>query len=227
MTIIRVNRSEPCGSSQFVGDIHRLRGIAIALVVANHCLSFFAWDEHPISHRAALDLFDDSTVIFMFISGYLFQHTSTSFSYLVYLRKKLLNVVAPYALAAVPGIAYAVLRAQPAFFDRLGLTDASLLTRVAYLYVYGGSQVNYALWFVPVVCIYFAIAPALIQISRRPALYAALGPLLLLSLLMHRPTYSHGHNVGLAVYFLFPFVGGMFCCQFREIVSPPGLHTEE
>lgn len=39
-----------------------------------------------------------------------------------------------------------------------------------------------------------------------------------LSVLMHRPNYSYGHNVALAVYFLSVYVTGMLCSRYHDKV---------
>jgi peptidoglycan/LPS O-acetylase OafA/YrhL len=89
--------------SRFQGDIHRLRGVAILVIVATHCATIFTWNQHPFAHGLVQDLFDNSTLIFMFISGFLFHHNSRNFHYSRYLRTKLRNVIAPYVIAAAPG----------------------------------------------------------------------------------------------------------------------------
>lgn len=207
-------------SVAFQQDIHRLRGVAILFVVATHCVTFFAWADHPATLAFAKDLFDNSTVLFIFISGYLFQHTAERFSYPRFLKTKTLNVLAPYLLVAIPGIAYVLLRGQPSTFEHLGLARSSVFERIAYFYVYGGAQINYALWYIPVICIYYLVSPLLIAPVRRPWLYATLLVLLPVSALMHRPSYAHGHNLGLALYFLSAFIGGMFCSQYRDRIAP-------
>jgi len=206
-------------SAEFRSDIHRLRGIAILMIVAAHCITFFTWDSHVTSLFLVMDLFDNSTLTFMFISGFLFHHTSNEYRYTKYLKTKLRNVIVPYLIAAAPGIAFVLLR-DTEQVQALHLEGSSTILRAAYLYVYGGAQLNYALWFIPVLCAYYLSAPLLIQLVRRPKLYASLWLLIPLSVLMHRPTYSHGHNLSLALYFLSAFVGGMFCSQFKAQVEP-------
>ena len=202
---------------RFQGDIHRLRGIAILLIVATHCATFFTWNQHPFALSLVQDLFDNSTLIFMFISGYLFQHNSSDFHYGRYLRAKLRNVIAPYLIAAAPGIAY-VLLFDVAKVHELGLDRHPGVERVAYFLVYGGAHVNYALWFIPVICLYYLAAPLLLRIFERPIGYSLLFVLIPLSVLMHRPNYSYGHNVALAVYFLSVYVIGMLCSRFHDKV---------
>jgi surface polysaccharide O-acyltransferase-like enzyme len=202
----------------FRSDIHRLRGVAILLIVAAHCVTFFQWNSHPIGLSLVMDMFDNSTLIFMFISGYLFHHTSAHYQYKNYLRSKVFNVLMPYVIAAAPGMLYMLFTRAPSAPD--APADLSLLGRAADLLLYGGSQVNYALWFIPVICIYYLASPLLVQLARRPAMYAVLFVLLPLSVVMHRPTYTHGHNLLLAVYFLSAYLGGMFCSQYHDRIVP-------
>ena len=202
---------------RFQSDIHRLRGIAILLIVATHCGTFFTWNQHPFALGLVQDLFDNSTLIFMFISGYLFHHNSRDFQYARYLRTKLRNVIAPYVIAAAPGIAY-VLLFDVAKVHELGLDRHPGVERVAYFLVYGGAQVNYALWFIPVISLYYLASPILLRIFERPIGYSLLFVLIPLSVLMHRPNYSYGHNIALAVYFLSVYVIGMLCSRFHDKV---------
>ena len=189
------------------------------MIVATHCVTFFSWSDHTVGLWLMMDLFDNSTLIFMFISGYLFHHTSAKFDYLRFLKVKFLNVILPYSLAAAPGIAYVILRDNTRL-QSLPIDRAPDVVKAGYLLLYGGAQVNYALWFIPVICIYYLASPLLLQFVRRPVLYFALLLLIPLSVLMHRPTYNHGHNLGLALYFLSAYVTGMFCSQYQRVVTP-------
>jgi len=202
---------------RFQSDIHRLRGIAILLIVATHCVTFFSWGRHPTAFDLAHDLFDNSTLIFMFISGYLFHHTSANFQYARYLKGKLRNVLAPYLIAATPGILY-VLLFDSTKLHGLGLEGYPSAEKAGYLLVYGGAQLNYALWFIPVMCLYYLVSPILLRVFERPNAYSWLLLLIPLSVLMHRPTYSHGHNVALALYFLSAYAIGMLCSRYRSKV---------
>jgi surface polysaccharide O-acyltransferase-like enzyme len=212
-----MQRSNTGSADRFQGDIHRLRGVAILLIVATHCVTFFSWGDHQTAFDLAHDLFDNSTLIFMFISGYLFHHTSADFQYTRYLKVKVRNVVAPYLIAATPGILY-VLLFDGARLHALGLDGYPSAEKAGYLLVYGGAQLNYALWFIPVICLYYLVSPILLRVFERPNGYALLLLLIPLSVLMHRPTYGHGHNIALALYFLSAYAIGMLCNKYRDKV---------
>jgi surface polysaccharide O-acyltransferase-like enzyme len=209
--------SSPDRDIEFQSDIHRLRGVAILLIVATHCVTFFSWNRHQTAFDLAHDLFDNSTLIFMFISGYLFHHTSARFQYGRYLKNKLRNVLAPYLIAAAPGILY-VLLYDGAKLNALGLDGYPSAEKAGYLLVYGGAQLNYALWFVPVMCLYYLVSPILLRAFERPNGYSWLLLLIPLSVLMHRPSYSHGHNIALALYFLSAYAIGMLCSKYHDKV---------
>lgn len=209
----------PSLSLSFQPHIHRLRGVAILMIVALHCVSFFSWDRHPLLHKLLRELFDNSTVLFMFISGFLFQHLSRGFQYREYLQKKLRNVLIPYVIVVTPAIVYAISRGDISNHVE-ELRDASPLYEAAWLSLYPGMLLDYALWFIPVITLYYLAAPLLLAMDRHRLGYLALVPLLAISILGHRPTYGNGHNFQLAAYFLSSYVFGMFLSHFRAKAEP-------
>lgn len=210
----------PHARREFLDDIHCLRGVAIVMVVATHCVSAFSWDEHPCALQFCLDLFDDSSLLFVFIAGLLFQRAAAgpSFNYGRFVRRKAVVVFVPFALLSLPGALYTL--RQASVMQGLGLSDRAALFKLGYLYLYPGGQVNYALWFIPVVLLLYLAAPLLRLPIRHPWLYAVLAVLLPVSLLMQRPTHAHDHNLLLALYFLPAYLIGMACGQYLHRVEP-------
>ena len=206
-------------ASGFLPEIHRLRAIAILMIVGAHCYQCFAWSGKEGVEAVFKDTFDNSSLLFIFVTGFLFQHTEKDrFGYGRYLQRKLRNVIVPFALALVPAIAYALLR------SRTGVPDdpfwsANALTRILYYLVWPGETMNYALWFIPVIAVYYLASPLLHAVDRSNA-YWILPVLVPLSLLLHRPTYNQGHNLSLAVYFLSAFVLGMAFARHWARLAP-------
>jgi peptidoglycan/LPS O-acetylase OafA/YrhL len=93
-------------------------------------------------------------------------------------------------------------------FDANTLNHLTRWEKIGYMLLNGGSTLNYALWFIPVIWIYFLASPLLIRIDRQPYRYGIL--------LLFRPVYTGGHNLVLALYFLSAFVLGMACSRFRH-----------
>lgn len=187
------------------------------MIVAAHCYQFFSWTNHPFAEAVFKDVFDNSSLIFIFVAGFLFQYTEGHrFSYTEYLFRKTKNVFLPYAFALTPAIAYVVLRGSPAFSE-MPLRDLSPGAKILYQLIYPGLTVNYALWFIPVIAIYYTAAPLLKAIDQWEG-YWLIAALLPLSLLMHRPSFSYGHNLSLTLYFMSAYMLGMFCSRYREFV---------
>ena len=200
-----------------VQEIHQLRGVAILMIVTAHCYQFFSWTKHPFAEAVFKDMFDNSSLIFIFVAGFLFQYIEDHrFSYKDFFSRKTRNVFLPYIIALVPAIAYALLRGSQTFTEA-PLREFSQSAKILYQLIYPGVTVNYALWFIPVIAIYYFAAPLLKAIDQRRRYWLIAG-LLPLSLLMHRPTYSQGHNLSLALYFLSAYLFGMFCSRYRELV---------
>ncbi len=206
-------------SPRFLIDIHRLRAVAILFIVAVHCTYFFDWRNNLVAQEFLNDFFDNSTVLFVFISGFLFQYLNRSFAYREYLLNKIRNVGLPYVFAAAPAIIYALVTGS-ALKQYADLHGHSTLYITAWLLVYGGATLNYALWFMPVIFLYYFAAPLFRYFQKNPAFYSVLVLLIPLSLYGHRPTYEHGHNLILALYFLPTYLLGMLFSQFRYRLAP-------
>jgi len=195
----------------FLPHVHRLRAIAILCIVTVHCIGAFQWHDHPLTGALLREMFDNSSVLFLFVAGYLFQHLSRGFTYEGYLRKKASNVLLPYLIIATPGILLAVLYRADLYATHPDLRGHPLAYLVTWLYVNGGATVNPALWFVPVILLFYAAAPVFMQFEKHPRLYMLLWVLIPLSLLAHRPIYDGGHNLEFLLYFFSAYVLGMYC----------------
>lgn len=197
--------------------IHRARGVAIISIVAMHCLDNLDWSSNRPLYRFFVELFEGSTVVFFMISGYLFQHLSGNFAYTEYLKKKIKNVIVPYIVVSLPGIP--LLLSKPYFLDQNPeLIGTSWWQQVLFLYIYSGSQLNYVLWFVPVVTIYYLSAPLFIHFIKQPRYFLSLLVLIPVSILAHRTTIQKYHHLQLALYFLSAYMTGMWAALYRQKV---------
>lgn len=202
----------------YLTHIQNLRALAIFLIVAGHAIGFFSWKESPFLRNALEDLVANGTVLFVFISGYLFQHLSGKFRYGDYLGKKTRYVLIPYLIVSVPAIIYSVFLRDPAL-QYSELAGKPVLYQVLWFYLQGGAHLNYPLWFIPMILIYFAAAPVFMLFVRYPVFYSLLLVLLPVSLLAHRPDSPNPELLHSSVYFLSAYVLGMFASQYRERVE--------
>ena len=202
-------------SPRFLLNMHRLRALAILCIVTIHCTYSFNWTRHLALESFFNDLLDNSTILFVFISGFLFQHVNRSFDFGKYLGVKIRNVVMPYLIAAMPAIIYALVAGDLAKkYPELGGHTA--FYESGWLLINGGAHLNYALWFMPVIFLYYLLAPMFRLFVAQPRLYGLLLVLIPLSIIEHRPTYEHGHNLALALYFLPVYLLGMCVGQYRQ-----------
>ena len=205
----------------FLAHIHRFRALAILIIVAGHAVAVFQWREHVPLATFLLDLFENGTVLFVFISGYLFQYLERPdhFRYGRFLEKKLLYVVLPYLIVSTPAVVHALLRYKiTSSYPQLKGT--SLGYQALWLYAKGGAHLNYALWFIPMIALYYVAAPLFIGLARRPRLQRIALVLIPVSLLAHRPSYPNLDTLQLALYYLSAYVAGMYVCQRRDRLEP-------
>ena len=63
----------------FLSHIHNFRAYAIIGIVGAHSLHAFVWNDHPYMFRFFDTLFNQSSVLFFFIAGFMFQFLSRRF----------------------------------------------------------------------------------------------------------------------------------------------------
>ncbi len=200
-------------TKKFISYIHNFRGIAIIYVVAAHIL--VGWPEGSVISKSFDVLWQNSTILFLFIAGYLFQHLSHKFEYKDYLVKKFQNVICPYLILSAPVILYRVMYQDiPGFTTDVhpdfGTWNA--WEQAGYYLLHGGHL--QPLWFIPMISLYYLIAPVLLYIDRHPKLYYSLIPLFALSLIVQRSVLSD--TLIMAVHFLSVYVFGMFLSKYKD-----------
>jgi len=205
----------------FQQNVHNFRAFAIIGVVAAHCLHNFNWQNSEKSLIVLDVIFNQSTIWFAFIAGYLFQRLSTNYTTGRYYRKKIANVILPYLLCSIPALALSLtLFTQEMPTDFYGFP---VWKQVLYFLVTGKHLAPY--WYIPTITCIFIASPFLIYIDRHSSLYWTLPPLLILSALLGRDgliAYTdlnayHG-QISKAVYLLSPYMLGMFISRHSDQV---------
>ncbi|NVJ51250.1 MAG: acyltransferase [Gammaproteobacteria bacterium] len=199
--------------------IHTFRGIAIIFIVLGHALYFqFDWSEHTFAFNLLKDVLSNGTVLFVFISGYLFKHLHGRYTLSSYYKNKFKNLVLPYLILSVPAIAFTVLVA-PSFSQLAVFHSESITLQVLSHYLVGGAHVNYALWFMPMIIVVILLAPLLATIFSSPQRYWLVLPLLVLSLLIHRSPVPIVDVPRHVIYFIPVFIIGMWVNDCRDQVE--------
>lgn len=202
----------------FLRYVHNFRAVSIVIIVAGHAVITLGRVDNPRTVDFLLDLLDNGTVLFVFIAGFLFEHLSRRFEYRDYLHKKLLNVVIPYVLVSVPAVLYTVAFTRPDLDvpDELGGRSAAY--QAVWMLVTGGGTFNYAVWFVPMITLFYLAAPLFMQFVARPRLYLVAVALVPLAMLAHRP--PEVHTPAIAFYFLSAYPIGMWASHERTRLEP-------
>jgi peptidoglycan/LPS O-acetylase OafA/YrhL len=203
----------------FLSYVHSFRAIAILFVVAGHAISIFPWHSDPLAENILSDTLENGTVMFIFVAGFLFQHLSENYRYGSYLLKKVKNVLLPYVLIAAPAAVEGAMTVR-IYQHYPQLDDTSVIYRYFWFMIKGGAGANQALWFIPMIMIFYIAAPVFMQFIRRPQLYLLLIVLVPLSLLAHRDAYPNLDTLGLALYYLPAYLCGMWMSQYRTRIEP-------
>lgn len=132
----------------------------------------------------------DATTWFIFISGYLFSHLEKKrdFDYAYYLWKKIKFVVTPYLILSIPAIIAGL------YFQRDRLMELSVIEYILWSLSVGGSVVG-PMWFIPMVVIFFVLAP-LFNLMKNSTLTILAILFLTLSVFSFRPYASANPLLG-------------------------------
>lgn len=208
--------------STFLTYIHYLRGLAILMIVGVHCLPSFSWDENLNSLSIFRSLLDNSTIIFVFIAGFLFQHLyHKHFSYKQYLSKKIKYVVLPYLIISVPAIADKILFGGDAvaWFPEY-IKNSSNIIQI--IYMIGTGKHFPPFWFIPMIVVFYLIAPVLLWLDRRKNFYTYLFPFILLAGFFSSYYGYYSDTISSFIYFLPVYILGMWTSRHKEMITGLG-----
>lgn len=201
----------------FLHHVHSFRAVAIIAVVATHALYDLHWFEKDrLGAKLSVSLVQNGTVLFVFIAGFLFQHRLTRFEYKGYLLTKLKFVIVPYLIVSLPYVLLQWHRHFGIFADWVPrwFHNDVLHVFVAYL---SGNQMPIPLWFVPMIAVYYLMAPLFVWLDRHPVWYFCLPALLIFASFAHRPQ-NQTELIQSVPYFLPVYLCGMCSSHYRERV---------
>ena len=144
------------GTHAKLNYIHIFRAIAIIIIVASHCV----FSSSNMLTDFAVTFLKGGSVLFIFISGFLFQYLSDTFSYPTYLKKKFLNVVSPYLFTSIFGIVWLVF-----FSEGNPFVSVNKVVQVGMLLTTGLVH-NPPTWYIPMTCILFICASILLKLEK-------------------------------------------------------------
>ena len=104
-------------------------------------------------------LFHDSTIYFIFISGFLFHHLSPTFELKKYYKNKLFYVFFPYLF-----ITMLILIFKSIDYSNFSLSYSIPIKLVVETFIYGKAQIQF--WYVPFIFIVFLVSPIILKIPK-------------------------------------------------------------
>ena len=156
-------------------------------------------------------IYGDGSVLFVFIAGYLFQHLSNRFDIKKYYLSKLQNVVIPYLIISIPAILFYITVEQkntvwPSFYEN------PAWLQMIYFYITGLHLSP--MWFIPMIIMFYLLAPVLVKADKTRYFYCLLPFFLLVSFSVERGLTHHNFMHFFSIYIL-----GMFCSKYKEIAN--------
>lgn len=208
---------EPAPRPVFSYPVHHMRGIALLPIVAGHCYNSLNWQADGVGQHIGF-IWVELNILFIFISGYLFQHLSGRYRYGAYLGTKARTIVLPYLIISIPALAVYLFALKPHPFIQEQLSQMNSIEELAFLVCTGAHMGPY--WFVPMMVLIYLISPLLILIDRRPSAYVLIAPLYILSVtVLPRPMYDM--NPPLAVgHYLPVYLLGMAVSHHAGVLLP-------
>lgn len=197
----------------FLAHIHNFRAYAIIGIVGAHTLHAFQWNDHPYVFNLFDTLFNQSSVLFFFIAGFMFQYLSPRYEMWSYWRKKIRNVITPYLILSVPAIIYYT---QFAVQDNTwtGFYDNPLYEQVFFFLITGKHLAPF--WFVPTIAIFYVFAPLLVRADRDRRIYWLLPVFMAISFVIGRDGALGPLNK--AAYLFSVYLFGMFVSVYHDQV---------
>lgn len=214
---------------EMLNYINVFRGLAILLILAGHTMQIGA--KGSWINNIFFEIWAGGTTLFIFISGFLFQHLSYKFEYKDYLKKKWFNVIIPYMITAIPGILLCFYLPQAYGNPFEGLNPLAQIG----VFLTTGRVHNVPAWFIPMIVIFFIISYILLYLEKKNLLYKILPVLFLITIFIPRmdiePEYVKNMDyihkyleylkyVGSGfIHFMSMYVFGMYLSKYKDKID--------
>ncbi len=215
--------------SKILNYINVFRGLAILLIVAGHTMQF--GEIGCLTQKLSVEIFAGGTALFIFISGFLFQHLSGKYEFKNYMSKKWTNVILPYLWTAIPGILFCF--AYPIKYGN-ALDGLNPLIQIPMMISVGRIH-NTPAWFIPMIILFFLSSWTLLKLEKKGWLYKTLPIMFLVTIFLPRTDVDYNSTLGLAysakyfaylkyvfmgyIHFFSMYVFGMFCSAHKEVID--------
>ena len=178
-----------------VNSFTHFRAIAILFIIAGHSFNIAGMEFNTLFDVFIKNIISGGTILFVFISGFLFHHVFyPKYHYKNFLTKKCNNVLIPYIiLGFIPIVLYVIMK-KDAFDGHFlpsgtGIINEYLIPAMKY-YISGRFITAY--WYIPCVMAIFALSPLHIKYIKTSLSFQLLliFSFSIVSILVQRPVYN-------------------------------------
>ena len=214
---------------QMLNYINVFRGLAILLIIAGHTMQIGlkgSW-----INNISFEVWTGGTALFIFISGFLFQHLSYKFEYKTYMKKKWTNVIIPYILTAIPGILLCFYMPKVYGNPFEGLNPVLQIG----VFLTTGRVHNVPAWFIPMIVIFFIFSYLFLYLEKKNNLYKLLPFLFLITIFIPRMDIEPEYVVNMDyfhkyieylkyvisgfIHFSSMYIFGMYLSKYKEKID--------
>ena len=203
---------------EFLNYIHYFRGLAILLIVGLHACVTLNWADRVLQRKFLIVIFNNGTILFVFIAGFLFYHLHKNrFDYADYLKKKLSNVIIPYLIVSIPALL------DKFYFDKMGdhwwmnqgFEDYPWPVKIIFLLVTGRHMGVF--WFIPMITIIYLSAPLILRFAKSQAFLYVVPVLLFLGMYTFR--FGYYANILLSLEYFVPiYLFGIWAYRIKDFL---------
>ena len=205
----------------FLNSINHFRAIAITIIVAGHTFYMVRVPFDSFLEKVIANLIAGGTVLFVFISGFLFHHIFYKrYQFKKFMAGKIKKVLLPYTLLSILPIALLVWRRDAHYGIYLpqgpGFAETYLIPALKYYFT---GRFLTAYWYIPFAMILFLLSPlhmAFIQMKTKWQILIT-SVLFVVSLFLHRPV-DDILIFQAVVYFMPVYLLGIICSQKKEVL---------
>lgn len=174
------------------------------------------WPQSSTFNNILTFALNSSTILFVFISGFLFQHLhEENLNLRSYWSKKILYVLCPYALVSIPALI------DKLFFEGDTIWMTPFYKSLSYLgkslFLLATGKHSGPFYFIPMISLIFLLGPLLFYFQKQRA-FQWIAPILVL---LGMFTFSYGYYASLAeslLYFLPVYLFGMWASRNKDWV---------
>lgn len=205
----------------YLHSITNLRAIAILLIVGSHCHSISNITPNDFIHRLLINITAGGTIIFVFLSGFLYHHVFYQKERTnIFLKKRALRLLIPYLILSIIPIVYRIYF-EPNFWsnfippEKTGILNEYIFP--IFLFLISGDHLV-AYWYIPFAMLLFLCYPLhtiFIETNHKGQILI-MAVTFFVSLIVQRPLPLSLLFVQSLVYLTPAYLFGIYCSIHKD-----------